>query len=388
MWEACRAGDLEPGAQEKHAETCEILGGILGSHQSTLSTDWVWFLVDILKWLELRTDYKTYTHDRQAGWPHPFIAQDIVKAFVLMAIFFPNLKVCLPVTDCFESEKGKEYSNSALLNPGERAKTIPDVRTRTSFKLRPKKFWKEWNDMFQPGQTQDQFYVHAYPVDRNAALRSIIAKLYLAGIVAPAYLDNLPIAVPGFAVANTEPHRPDKLDLFIDYADRYDAVRYRLTLPAPVPPGDWPDLLPAAQAFAAKNAGARFAILRVWSAPHFYPTVLGKDSERAVSFLDSAKRSWVWRFMPKDMPDSEVCMYSRIKMRLESLKQLQVGKRVIHRCEVILVMGADELDLLKYATAVTFAIQTKPWRSEIDPWKSFVNVDLGFLEGLDPYWLD
>lgn len=89
------------------------------------------------------------------------------------------------------------------------------------------------------------------------------------------------------------------------------------------------------------------------------------------------------------MPVSEWLMHKTLKQQLEPFhKQLSVGERVVHRNEVILVMGTDELDLLKYVTAVTFAVQTNPWYQEIDLWKSFVNIDLEFLEGLDLYWLD
>lgn len=117
--------------------------------------------------------------------------------------------------------------------------------------------------------------------------------------------------------------------------------------------------------------------------------MLGDWNRQATAFMDGYARSWIWKFIPKDMPISEWSMYNTLKLRLELLKdQLQVGKRVIHRNEVMLVMGTDEVDLLKYVTAVTFAIQTKPWHREIDLWKSFVNVDLEFLESLDPYWLD
>ena len=51
-------------------------------------------------------------------------------------------------------------------------------------------------------------------------------------------------------------------------------------------------------------------------------------------------------------------------------------------------MGEDEEDLLKYATAATFAIVGEPWRLEVDLWRSFVNVDMGFLENLKEEWLD
>ena len=80
-------------------------------------------------------------------------------------------------------------------------------------------------------------------------------------------------------------------------------------------------------------------------------------------------------------------MYQLLGLRLWLLA-LQFEDRVIYRGDVILVMGIDASDLLRYVVAVTFAVQTNDWRQEIDLWKSFVNVDLKFLEGLDSYWLD
>ncbi|KAI0097145.1 hypothetical protein F4814DRAFT_128368 [Daldinia grandis] len=387
--EAFHAGDLEPGAQEKYAETRKILGGILGSHHTSESTDWVWFLVGILDWLGVRTDYNNYTRDARAAWPHPFIAQDIIKSFVSMAMFFPSLELCRPVSDFFESKDGRKYKDTSLLKLDERAKKLPDCRMKTSFKYRPKEFWREWEDVLKEAKTKQKFYADIYPMEWSVAIRPIIAKLYLAGVIAPGNLQNDPLLIPGFAVANTEPHRPGKLDLFMDYADRQKAIQYPQNIPGFVSPDKWPVFLPLARTFASKHGKSRFAVLRVWSAPHFYPAMLGGWNRHATAFLDSTARSWIWKFIPKDMPISEWSMYNTMKMRLELLKEeLQVGERVVHRGETILVMGLDEAELLKYVTAVVFAIQTKPWHREIDLWKSFVNVDLEFLEGLDPYWLD
>lgn len=67
----------------------------------------------------------------------------------------------------------------------------------------------------------------------------------------------------------------------------------------------------------------------------------------------------------------------------------EMDDRVVQPGDLVLVMAEeDETDLLKWCTAVTFALQTKPWMREVDLWKSFINVDLGFLEGLDKHWLD
>lgn len=199
-------------------------------------------------------------------------------------------------------------------------------------------------------------------------------------------MQNVPQIVPGFAVARTEPHRPGKLDLFIDYADRYKATHFPTNVPGLVHPEQFPVFLPIARDFAGKNPGARFAVLRLWTAPHFYPAMLGDHNRMGTAFLDSAARSWRWNFIPKDMPISEWSMYNNLHLRFEFLKE-QFGDRVVHRSDVVLVMGVDQLDLLRYSTAVTFAVQTKPWYREFDLWKSFVNVDIEFLEGLNPYWL-
>ena len=67
---------------------------------------------------------------------------------------------------------------------------------------------------------------------------------------------------------------------------------------------------------------------------------------------------------------------------------LREGANVLVRRDLFLVMGLNEGDLREVATAVAFAILTRPWRWEVDVWRSFVNVDLEFLEGLDGRWFD
>ena len=188
------------------------------------------------------------------------------------------------------------------------------------------------------------------------------------------------------ATANTEPHRPDKLDLFINFEDRYGNFPMEFP-PSFVSPDQWPQLLPKAQAFAQTHENPRFALLRLWSAAHYYPLMVGLPNRPLTSFLDSVGRSWEWKFVPKDMPGSEFSIHRTTGVRLELLQQ-QFEGRVVHRGDLILVMGKDADDLLKYCTAVTFAMQTKPWLREVDLWKSFINVDISFLQELDSFFLD
>jgi hypothetical protein len=108
------------------------------------------------------------------------------------------------------------------------------------------------------------------------------------------------------------------------------------------------------------------------------------------TFLDGPRRAWQWKFVPKDMPHSESTAHLNTNLRINHLRQTMSGcdDRLVIRGDCVLVMGMDEEDLLKWTTLVMFALQTKPWLKEVDLWKSFVNVDLGFLEGLEGHWLD
>ncbi|KAI0197641.1 hypothetical protein F4808DRAFT_473678 [Astrocystis sublimbata] len=379
-------GDLEPGAPKKYEEACAVVNGILNQQEIKVSQAWFWFVLEMFEWLDVRVNYTEYNREMMAPWPHPFVTQDLLNAWASMAIFFPDLEQCQPATNFFKSEEGQQYQQSPLRDPHQRASTLPDRRSKTSFKYRPKKFWKEWEDIVAECARTSTACADSIPLQWNITTRPILAKLYIAGIISPALMQNSPYICSGWAIANTESHRPDKLDLFIDYADRKKATNLPTHIPGLVEPHEFPVFLPLARDFAAKNPDARFAVLRLWSAPHFYPAMMGDHNRRGTAFLDSTRRAWRWNFIPKDMPISEWSMYNNLKLRLDLIKE-QLGDRVTHRDDVVLVMGVDQLDLLRRVVAVTFAIQTKPWFREFDLWKSFVNVDVEFLEGLDPYWL-
>jgi len=91
--------------------------------------------------------------------------------------------------------------------------------------------------------------------------------------------------------------------------------------------------------------------------------------------------------VPKDMPCSEFSIHHSAKQRIAPFKKF-LGKKVIQKRDKLLVMGTDEKELFTLVAATTFAIQKNPWRLEVDLWKSFVNVDFGFLEGLNDKWLE
>lgn len=87
------------------------------------------------------------------------------------------------------------------------------------------------------------------------------------------------------------------------------------------------------------------------------------------------------------MPGSEWNVHRQACLRVEPFRKV-LGEKVVVRRDAFLVMGRDEEELLVLAAAVVFAVQTEPWRLEVDLWRSFVNVGVEVLEGLDAGWLE
>lgn len=126
----------------------------------------------------------------------------------------------------------------------------------------------------------------------------------------------------------------------------------------------------------------------MWSAPHFYPLMLGIDRRSTVSFLDDRNRAWEFKFVPKDMPYSEWSVHQQLSLRFDLYRKMLPKHKVVLAKDLILVMGVDAKECRILSEATTWVVQTRPWRLEIDFWRSFVGVDLGFLEGLDERWLE
>ena len=99
------------------------------------------------------------------------------------------------------------------------------------------------------------------------------------------------------------------------------------------------------------------------------------------AFLDDLK------FVPKDMPYSDWSIHQPLSLRLELWRKI-FGLQAIVCKDLVLISGQDRADCRLLSRGVTWAIQTKPWRLEMDFWRSFVGVDADFLEGLDRRWLD
>ncbi|KAK3680976.1 hypothetical protein B0T22DRAFT_523758 [Podospora appendiculata] len=383
-------GDLEPGGPGRYKESMDMVNSLqkYESPNPNAHGDWTWFCMELLDWLHLKIFDDDYDDENpNSPWPHRFVLQDIVQAFMMMGLFFLNLRETSIIREFLDSEAGKPFKDSRIFDPVSRSKSRPDVRTRASTKARPRKFWEKWDKEVYTG---DDLYINAVPKDWNMAIRPIIAKLYRAGMIEPAALEPNPIIVPGFAIASTEPHRPGKLDLFIKYSTV--EMFNRGMPPDYIDYKDWPELLPAARKFASSRnnpTSPRFALLRLWSAPHFYPQMVMLPMRQHLSFLDPVGRAWQWKFITKDMPGSEWSVHNTTHLRLGYLRKQLMGlgpyfqsptskargktwgetrysaqdkfrhgsseldDHVLHRVDLILVMGEDEMDLLKWCTTVT-----------------------------------
>lgn len=215
-------------------------------------------------------------------------------------------------------------------------------------------------------------------------------SVYKEGLIQPRYTPADRSNCPGMVICNSEPGRG--LDVYFDFTvignDPFNRDR-RMTHP-----DQYPDLRKHAKLFASKNENARFALLRIWSSPYFWPLMLGHDNRYMTAFVDGQERSWEFKFIPKDMHCSEWSIHFSINTALEKLakplghKGMNIPGDIIHRRDIILVMGTDEEDLMRKVVGTTFAVQGWPWLREVDLARSFINVDEAFLENLDGWWFD
>lgn len=342
--------DLEPGAGQRYREAAIIVE-------------------QMSKFDEEKHRFR-YVRDLHFLDVHPYkhrrMVPDMLQARGMMALFFPS--------GFFESEFGILHKDSLIVNQAGRAKNLPNRRAQASNKWIDKKLFEEWDTHWKQAR-----HYNDYPLEWDVANRPIIAKLYKTGVIQNSYASR----TPGRAMAAKEPGR-DSRDLYIDLRALTDNMKMKSFLELP-PTFD--HFLSTARKFAKQHENARFAVLRLWSAPHFYPLMVGLGNRMGTEFTDGLGRAWEFCFVPKDMPGSEYSIHHASRLRIMPFDKLFKDKVLIKK-DLFLVMGEDEQDLLKYAIATTFAIQTDPWRLEVDLWRSFVNVDMGFLDGLQREWLD
>ncbi|PGH07906.1 hypothetical protein AJ79_06113 [Helicocarpus griseus UAMH5409] len=361
--EAWHRGDLEPNGFARWNEILQI--------RSKCDVNFKYMVATVTNWWKILVflDYHPGTHSRVRG--------DARRAYLMTSLFFPVGNAFFEMV-----EDGSEIKKSLLFDPAQRSKILPDRRGHETPTSRGKEFFKELDEIAEQCQMDKTYLVDALPSEWDDALRPKIAHLFKEGIICLCY--EPPGIIPGQAFAGRQKDRP--LDLFIDYRATLDEIRMPSNREDPTKISI-SFLRNKVQTYAASRPKARFSFLRVWSGSHFYPLMIGGDNRFWLSFTDEIGRSWSWRFIPKDMPFSEFSMHDNLQQRLAPFMKVLRNKIVIKR-DMVLVFAEDEEQLLLLTAAVSFAIQTRPWRLEVDYWKSFINVDAEFLNGLRDEWYD
>ena len=119
--------------------------------------------------------------------------------------------------------------------------------------------------------------------DWDKVIRPIIAKLYREGVIGEAHIPY----PPGQAIADTEPDcNPD---LYFDFREIEADTSFPPGFERNPPNKD--KILLDTRAFARDHPNARFALLRLRSAPHFYPLMLKYDGPGPTSFTDILGRA-------------------------------------------------------------------------------------------------
>ena len=115
-----------------------------------LSTSATSLIFQIFDWLDVLDDKDS---------------RDVHKAVAKISPFFDP--------EFLDSEHGKQFKDSFMLNQDERAKHPPNIRSHNSNKTRPEQFWQEFDEATQKMKHNDD--LDALPFEMDIAIRPIIA---------------------------------------------------------------------------------------------------------------------------------------------------------------------------------------------------------------------
>ncbi|KAG8625597.1 hypothetical protein KVT40_005998 [Elsinoe batatas] len=317
----------------------------------------------------VRTDIAVEDLMDELGIPddcHHKVVRDMYFAYNLCQVFFGGYQ------SFFNTPAGQTFKHTNILNQEQRVKTPPDHRSPHSSRYRPEAHWTEW-DTVKDTRQRDQTLFEILPKHWEPITRPSIAHLYREGVIVNSYNPG----ASGMAICLTEPLRPGKPDLYFDWRHFNSDVRMPRELQDPFSITPFPE---QATRFALSHPNAVFSVLKIWSAPHFYPLMLGYHNRSRTSFSDS-QGMWEWKFVPKDMPFSEWSVHHTLRGRVEEYEWYFRGRVVVKRHR-LLVLAGDWEECRLLTTLVVWAVQTRPWRLEVDPWKSWMGVSADFLGGV------
>lgn len=223
--------------------------------------------LDILVWQRL------HIHARPKVW------NDMVHALTTMSVFFGS-----PASKSALSEMAAE-TMARIADSKTRAKDPPNRRTCISNPGWPQEWWEQVDAAAKEMRRTKAVYHR----DWDIVVRPSMAQWYRAGVIAPAFLSR----TPGVAVAITEPGRNPDVYFYFRRTKHYWPNFRGLTNKwgkKMVDPYEI-DLLTHAKAYSVFHQNGRFALLRVWSHPHFWPLMPGPENRFETSFEDSVRRS-------------------------------------------------------------------------------------------------
>lgn len=362
------AADIEPGAMERNAELQQLqeesrrVNSKCGYMRGKAAQTQMWLNV----------------HESE----HRLVLRDIEATYAFVGLFFPadRQKFGSNIADW----RQKLSTRTKLVDNQYKAMQLPYFRDWRSDELLPTDFGPPCknDDAYIPLETKGR--TKKPPREWDAVTRPVIARLYKSGIITPCHV-NLP---GGRAIAREDPMTGQQA-MFIDYRksplfggktieDRSHIIDFKTV-----------DLIKIAREHNERNkfGRSRFALLRVYSHPMFWTNVVGYDLRENFAFEDCRGRAWAWKFYPKEVAGSEWSVQHTLDLKLKRWRS-QLGKNVKVRRDIVLVMGDTQEELEKMVLGTVFALQTANWRHEVDFWRSFVDVDLEFLENLDKKWLE
>lgn len=346
--------DLTPGSKQRWRAMADLLTDAMKIERGLdLSSNTV---IDYLKlglWL------------RYPSSKHRLLPRNFSQALILASLPFGWSSITQAVRPRLTPEKLALLDE--LTDNNKKAQGEPYARSIQPDEVKADEFFKEAALELKANNRET-------PDAWDLKLRPVVAAWFRAGMLCPAYDHQ---AYGHMALAR-EPGK-QKPEIFIDYhgMEMNDS---------PSPEHRKIDLLAHANAFATTHKSSRSSLLRLWSHSHFWPLLLAGANREDMAFADSIGRIWHSRFIPKDMPYSDISMHNMVQERVKQFKKQFTGKVVFKR-DMALVIAENEEDLRWNMAGVIFALQNRPWRFEVDLWKSFVNVDQDFLKGLDEKWL-
>ncbi|KZZ99665.1 hypothetical protein AAL_02237 [Moelleriella libera RCEF 2490] len=340
------------------------------------SNDWIWFILSQMIFLKL----PGWPNDEDAPahtWAPGFSVIDMTRAYVAMAMFFPEEGDAAPVTKFLRDPAYKRFRRSILFLQARRGMYQPSSTPGTGYGSRGSDFWKAYN-IIQASSHRG----HGCDMDWEAVNRRVTARLAAVGLISPSAPPTDSQTILGRLAHDYDAGQPNRPDGYVEYPDLPP-----FQLPSGATSTDkWPNFMASANRFEAQHPGARFAVLRLWSGPQYYFEPVTDEQRRVLDFVDNCGEIWAWNALPKDAPWSSTVMRESVVRRLALMDERFAGQ-VLTRGDVVLVMGKTGRELLKLCSCVTYALQSKPWNKEVDLYKSFINVTRRGLTILHPDWL-